>query len=118
MMWGYGYSSGHNVRLHGFFRFLHWEPWGVLAAALAAIAFAGRCAILLPSLIGLCVLATAIFPLLRSPWAGCFAWGRRIVMLCLMLLSFNAGYFHAIARVRAKRGDSDPKDSTGKRSAT
>ncbi len=100
MMRRYGYSSGHNVRLHGVFRALHLIPWALIAGTGGWVVL-----VILAPPVGLglaCAAATAGagFVLLNTPGLSWRRRVRRARMLSTMLPDFVRGYFEALAKER------------------
>jgi glycosyltransferase involved in cell wall biosynthesis len=95
MMRRYGYSSGHNVRLHGYFRALHAVPWLMAATAglwLLLLGVDPRGGTVAGLAAGLGVLAFA------GVWCGATVpvrTLRRACLVALMLAAFPLGYFDA-----------------------
>ena len=93
MMWRYGYSSAHNVRIHGAFRLLHHIPWvmaGLAVAWLLLVIAAPPLGLLLGGLPIVLLVALAVGRSPRIPWKRKL---RRARLLGEMLAAFPLGFF-------------------------
>jgi glycosyltransferase involved in cell wall biosynthesis len=100
MMVRYGFSNGHNVRLHGPFRLIHWVPWGMVAAACLWVLLAALAPLAASTGLATALLLGLLLVLGRSPGLPVRRILLRTWLLILMQVAFPLGFFTALWRLR------------------
>jgi glycosyltransferase involved in cell wall biosynthesis len=109
MMVRYGFSSGHNVRLHGLFRPIHLAPLALALLACLWIALAWIAPLVAVLVLSSVLAVGTLLVGLGSPGVPVCRVLLRAWMVVLMLVAFSAGFFRALWRVRP--GPEHPRSS-------